>query len=52
MNIEVELESIEVESQDLDNPVYQSFLATFLAFMMFFFIVAALIEKHKPPYGH
>ena len=28
------------------------FMMTFLGFMMFFFIMAALVEQKKPNYGH
>jgi len=33
------------------DPQYQ-FMITFLLFMVFFFTVAALVEKKKPKYGH
>lgn len=34
-----------------DNPRMR-FFALFLLFMMFYFTVAALVEKYKPKYGH
>lgn len=51
MSEDAPIENLDSGSEDLGTE-YESFLLTFLVFMMFYFIVAALIEKHKPQYGH
>jgi hypothetical protein len=42
----VHLEAVDKQTQSL------LFYVSFMSMMLFFFICSALIEKHKPAYGH